>query len=322
MTRFVVIGEALIDLIVREKADGTFDASKGTEVVGGSPLNVAAGVSQLGYPTELATWFAQDDRAQRIKEVAAAQNVAIIPGSDEATRTTVATAILDSEGRARYEFDVDWNIPEIPDPAGVGHMHIGSYGATLEPGATRVLRAVKRQAINGTVSYDPNARSDLMESPEKVVERIEELIALSDVVKASDEDIEWLYPDTPVEKVIRDWIKLGPSMVIVTRGPWGAYVKLENERDMLVVDPLNVALADTVGAGDSFMAGLLAGLTKLGYLGSPEAKARLREAKFADVLTALHQAVITAGLTVSHDGAYAPSPAEVADVITADPRLA
>ncbi|EPD26948.1 MULTISPECIES: carbohydrate kinase family protein [Actinomycetaceae] len=316
MARFVSAGEALVDIIIREGETGP-----GTEVVGGSLLNVASGVSRLGQHVELATWFGRDERGERIASQAAAMGVEIVPGSDGASRTTTASAFLDAEGRARYEFDVESDLPEIPDPDTVGHLHCGSYSAVVGASSKKILRAVKRQALTGTVSYDPNARPDLMGSPEKVRESIEELVALCDVVKASDEDLEWLYPGEPVERIMRRWVTSGPGMVVVTRGPWGAYVKLAGERDMLVVDPLNVELGDTVGAGDSFMAGMLAGLMEAGLLGSVEAKQRLRAAHFSDVRPALHQAVITAGLTVSHDGAYSPTPAEVDTVRTGDPAL-
>ena len=209
-----------------------------------------------------------------------------------------------------------------PAVARASHLHTGSIAATLEPGGTDVLRAVKNMAVSGTVSYDPNVRPAIMESPVKVIKRIEELIALSDVVKASDEDIAWLYgEETPIEDVMRRWISMGPGLVVATRGPWGAYARLSNERDMLVIDPLNVEVGDTVGAGDSFMGGLLSGLLDAGLIGSTQAKAALRTARWDQVTPALHRATITSGLTVSHNGAYAPSRTEVEDVLTAQPLL-
>ena len=91
---------------------------------------------------------------------------------------------------------------------------------------------------------------------------------------------------------------------------------------MLVVDPLTIDVVDTVGAGDSFMGGLLSGLLDAGFLGSIEAKARLREARWSEILPALHRGTVTSGLTVSKAGAYAPSAIEVADVVKSDPKLA
>lgn len=308
------LGEALVDIIIRD--------GESSEHVGGSPLNVACGLAALGVNTLIAGWWGKDERGKAIEEFALGHGVNIVPGSNSAAKTAVAYAHLDEEGRATYEFDLEWAVPELPEPGSLAHLHTGSFAATLEPGASAVLAAVKAMAIRGTVSYDPNARPALMGTPAAVRGRIEEIISLADVVKASDEDIAWLYgPETPVEEVIRRWAANGPGLVVATRGPWGAYAVLSGDRDMLVIDPLNVEVADTVGAGDSFMAGLLSGLLDAGLLGSAEAKSRLREARWEHVRSALHRAAITSGLTVSRPGAYSPTRDEVARVITADPQL-
>ena len=120
----------------------------------------------------------------------------------------------------------------------------------------------------------------------------------------------------------RRWLASGPAMVVVTRGPWGAYAMLAGNRDMLHIDQLDIAVEDTVGAGDSFMAGLITGLLEAGLLGSIDSRDRLRSATWADVQPALHTAVITSGITVSRAGAYAPAPAEVRDVRDRIPALA
>ncbi len=308
------LGEALIDVINR---DGAIE-----EKVGGSPLNVACGLAQLDHPTLMGSWWGNDQRGNLIEEHLTAAGVGVVPGSGQADKTSIANAMIDELGQASYTFEMDWQLPPLPDASEISHLHTGSFAATLEPGASSVLAAVKSMAIRGTVSYDPNARPSLMGSPEDVRPRIEELIGLSDLVKASDEDIAWLYgKDTPVEAVLRKWKSLGVGLAIATRGPWGAYALCAGDRDMLVVDPLNVEVADTVGAGDSFMAGLISGLLDAGLLGSTEAKRRLRQARLADVREALHRAVITSGLTVSHVGAYSPNRVEVKSVKIADPTL-
>lgn len=308
------LGEALIDVISR---DGQV-----SEHVGGSPLNVASGLAALGHGAVLASWWGPDERGQAIEQFAADHGVGIVPGSNGAGRTGVANATVSDDGRVSYVFDLEWQVPQLPEPDALAHLHTGSFAATYEPGASAVFAAVKRMAIKGTVSYDPNVRPALMGSPDLVRERIEQLVALADVVKASDEDIAWLYgEDTPIEQVIRRWLALGPGLVVATRGPWGAYAVLAGDRDMFVVDPLNVEVADTVGAGDSFMAGLLSGLLDAELVGSPQAKSRLRAARWDDVRSALHRAVVTSGLTVSHAGAYGPDRDEVARVLVADPTL-
>lgn len=314
MTRILNIGEALIDEINRPN-------TAPVEVVGGSMLNVAAGLTRLGHESELATWFGRDERGDKVRAHAEEAGVTLVEGSDGAEFTTVAHATIDEKARATYEFDVLWDVPVIPNQDGVGHMHTGSYAATFQPRGAKVLAAVKRQAIHGTVSYDPNIRPALLGTPDEVRPQIEAIVALSDVVKASDEDLEWLYPGRPVEEIIREWSQAGPALVLCTRGPWGVYIKTAAERDMLVVDPLDVELVDTVGAGDSLMAGLISGLVDADLLGSAEAKQRLREARWADLMPAIHRGIITSGITVYHEGAYSPTKEEVAAILAVSKNL-
>lgn len=307
------LGEALIDVISR--ADAPTE-----EHVGGSPLNVACGIAQLGHPTQMASWWGDDERGNNIEEHLTRASVEIIEGSNKAVKTPIADAKVNADGQATYEFELDWQVPTLPNPDEISHLHIGSFSATLEPGAQDVKNAV--ESAVGTVSYDPNARPSIMGDHEDVIYQVEDLISKSDLVKASDEDLAWFYgKNTPVEEVMRRWLSLGASMVVVTRGPWGAYAKLTGDRDMLVVDPLNVKVADTVGAGDSFMAGLISGLLDAGLLGSAEAKERLKRARLSDVWKALHRAVITSGITVSKAGAYSPTMEQVNKVRESDPLL-
>lgn len=311
--RVLCLGEALIDVVIRPEST--------TEHVGGSLLNVACGIATLGQPADICAWWGKDERGDRLATWARDAGVSIVPGTDGAAATSVAYATLDDQGRARYEFDLSWEVPPIDPDAQIGHLHTGSIAATLEPGGSQVVDIVRRLRGQGTVSYDPNVRPALMISPGAVVARVEEIVAMADLVKASDEDLEWLYPDTPVEAVMRRWIGMGPAMVVVTRGPWGAYALLAGNRDMLHIDQMTVQVADTVGAGDSFMAGLITGLHDCGLLGSVAARERLRQAGWSDVQPALHQAVITSALTVSRHGAHAPTRADVRAVQQADPAL-
>lgn len=313
--RILCLGEALVDVVKRAGETQT------QEHVGGSLLNVACILARLGHQTEFAAWWGKDKRGEAIESYLHDHGVNIVPGSNQAAYTSSAQANLDEMGRAEYLFDLLWDIPPLPNLGSLNHIHTGSIAAVLEPGGSEVLKQVKQMALRGTVSLDPNARPDIMQSPDKVKGRIEELIALSDVIKASDEDVAWLYPDEPVEQVMRRWLAAGPAMVVITRGAWGAYAMLKAERDMIVIDPLNVERGDTVGAGDSFMGGLISGLLEAELLGSGPAKRRLRAAKWADVLPALHRGTITSGLTVSRHGAYAPTSAEVEEVLKGHPEL-
>lgn len=305
--RVLVLGEALVDVVSMQGAEPV-------EHPGGSPLNVAVGLARLDHDADLATWIGRDDRGRRLREVAESAGVGLVEGSDGAMATPVALAQVDAEGRASYTFELEWRLPELSSEAlaGYGHLHTGSFAATLAPGGDDVVAAIAEARAHATVSYDPNVRPALMGSPGAVRGRIEALVAASDVVKVSDEDIEWLYPDTIEQNVIADWAASGPGLVVVTRGPEPVGVMLAADGILREVDRPVVEVADTVGAGDSFMAGLLSALLDAGFLGSAEAKASLRVATWDEVLPAIERGVATSGVTVGQAGAYAPTRLEIA----------
>src|SRR5665647_2183444 len=143
------------------------------------------------------------------------------------------------------------------------------------------------------------------------VAETDDIIGLSDVVKASDEDIAWLYEGAPISDVLRLWGQLGPALTVVTRGLAGALVALSVTGELTSVDAPTVEVVDTVGAGDSFMAGLLSGLLDAELLGGVEARERLRSASLADVLPAVERALACAAITVSRAGANPPRQAEL-----------
>lgn len=304
------VGEALIDVVRRPGCEAS-------EHVGGSLLNVAAGMAALGVPTHLASWWGQDARGERLAAFARAAGVAIVPGTAGAKATPIAQADLDADGQARYTFDLTWELPTLPTE-GIEHVHTGSLAATVEPGGSAVAAEMARLRSSATISYDPNARPAIMGSPAAVVERVEALVALSDVVKASDEDLMWLYPDVPPATTLERWGTLGPTLVVMTRGARGALARLAHVDTSLEVAAPSVQVGDTVGAGDSFMAGLLAGLRQAGLVGGPAARELLRRARWEDLAVPLRQAALTSAVTVGRAGAYAPGPDEVAALNAAD----
>lgn len=295
--RTLVIGEALIDIVVsRGRQD---------EHVGGSPANVAMGLARLGHPTDLLTHLGADQRGTRITEQLSGTGVRVVP-VQSAPRTSTATARLDAAGVASYEFDLGWDIPPV-DLTGTVHLHTGSIAATLEPGASRVLETLRAARPVATISYDPNLRPSVMGEPHDVRARVEELIGWSDVVKASDEDIAWLYAGAPVEQVAHLWGRLGPSVVVVTRGADSALLHLPATGGQVLVPALAARVVDTVGAGDSFMAGLLSGLLDAGYLGGPAARERLGRAGPDDIRPAVDRGAAAARWTIERAGAAAPT---------------
>ena len=304
-TAVLTVGEALVDIVVPH------GGGERTSHVGGSPANVAVGLAALDHDSRLTAYLGHDPAGRRVREHLLDADVVLTPGSTDAPRTSTATAHLDEDGGATYVFDVVWAVgPQ--DLHGVGHLHTGSLATTLEPGASGVLETMSRARHTATVSYDPNCRPTLMADPHAVRSRIEECIGRSDVVKASVEDVEWLYgTDVTVVEVAELWGRLSPELVVVTRGGEGALVHLPR-RDLTVeLEAPQVQVVDTVGAGDSFMAGLLSGLLDAGLLGSTDARQRLRGADLDDVAPALRRAVACAAWTVARAGAAAPTRADL-----------
>ncbi len=299
----VVVGEALIDIVVPTSGEVA-------EHVGGSPANVAIGLARLGHDTRLATHIGTDERGRRIAGLMTAEAVQLLPGSDTAGRTPTATARLDANGAASYDFDLEWALDPttVEVPAGA-HLHTGSIAATISPGGAAVAQVVAAARHRATISYDPNARPSLMGDPAGARAVVERLVGLADVVKASDEDIRWLYGAEPLTQVLAHWATLGPSVCAVTQGGEELVVLAAGELQRYPTLPTPVV--DTVGAGDSFMAGLLSGLLDAGLLGGPEARERLRFAHWPAIDAAVGRALACAAITVSRAGANPPTRAEL-----------
>jgi fructokinase len=189
----------------------------------------------------------------------------------------------------------------------------------MPPGADVLQRllAGARQAM--TVSYDPNCRPLLMGSPDAVRGRIEGLVALADVVKASADDLAWLLPGRPPEQVAESWLAKGPSLVVITLGPAGL-VAATRRAGVLRRPGRVVEVADTVGAGDACMAALLAGLHRRDLLGAPRrpALAALDQATLAALAD---EAVLAAAITCTRPGADPPTAAELADQVPGGPSV-
>lgn len=298
----LVIGEALIDLIRRP---GQPDDAR----VGGSPLNVAVGLSRLGVPVELLTHLGSDAYADLVTGHLDANGVRVAEGSVGPGATSTAAATIGPDGAATYDFAIDWALPGVPRRT-PELVHTGSIGAVLAPGAEVVEETLQVVRGTATVSYDPNVRPQLMGDLHLARKQVEGLVGLADVVKASDEDAAWLYPDLTVADVVRHWLGLGPALVVVTRGGEGAYAGTVAE--VAEVTAPRTTVADTIGAGDSFMAGLLAALSDAGLLGRAQEGA-LRSLAGEDLRRVLTFAAACAAVTVSRPGADPPRRAEMPD---------
>lgn len=303
-----VIGEALVDVVQRSSG---IDAH-----VGGSPLNVAVGLARLDHAVQFIGRFGKDAYGDSIAAHLRSSSV-MVPLPPDESPTSVATALIDDDGAASYTFDLAWELPGLAARLpfmlqGTSLLHTGSIATMLEPGAAEVLAAVEHAHPNATISFDPNCRPSIIKDRDYARAQVERFVALADVVKASDEDLEWLYPGVDVLESARRWLGLGgsggPAVVVVTRGaagPWGVTAAGEAH-----VDAPKVKVADTVGAGDSFMAALLSGIVDHGLAGAQNREEL--HAMPAEVLDGiLNHAARAAAITVSRPGANPPTRAEL-----------
>ncbi len=305
MDDVLVVGEALVD-IVRQQ-DGQV-----AEHPGGSPANVALGLGRLGRQVALLTRFGHDARGDTIRARLEASRVRVLEASQTADATSTATAILDPAGVATYDFEIDWRLPESVsslERLGDGDLpakalHTGSIAAFLQPGGDVVLDLVQSAAGRMTVSYDPNARPRLMGEASAARARVEQFVAACDLVKVSDEDLAWLCPGEEPAEVAEQWLERGPSVVVLTRGGAGALGLCRAGRADVSSAPITVV--DTVGAGDSFMSGLLDHLAGADLLGGDRAQA-LREISVRELAAMLNHAVLISGITCQRAGADPPT---------------
>jgi len=304
MSELMVVGEALVDVV--DDARGTR-----TQHPGGSPANVALGLARLGRSVDLVTWLARDPAGVAVVDHLERSGVTVLPGSLGADRTSSAVARLDAGGCATYEFDLEWQLAATVPARDVSVLHTGSIAAVAETvPADALLRMIHDARPSATITYDPNLRPSVMGDAGAVRPRVEELVAVADVVKASEEDLAWLYPDDTPLDVADAWADdLGCALVVVTHGGEGSTAVRSGGRRLGVL-ARPVPVVDTVGAGDAFMSGLLAALTDHGLTGG----ARRDDLHRADeqVLGAvLDFASRVAAITVSRAGANPPHQAEL-----------
>lgn len=305
-----VIGEALVDVVSREGEEPRAH-------VGGSPMNVAVGLARLGHDVQFLGRYGRDEYGRQVADHLTGNGVRL-PFDADALPTSVAQATLDETGAASYDFQLDWSLDVSPERIDellrdTDALHAGSIGAMLEPGATVVGQALERARGHALISYDPNCRPSIIPDSSDARARAEKIVALSHVIKASDEDLLWLYPHRSIEDSARAWLKAGTRLVVVTRGAMGPWaVSRGTGRDGVEVPAARVTVADTVGAGDSFMAALLSGLADRNILG-PTAASALDELDGAQLTELLRHAAAAAGVTVSRSGADLPTRADLID---------
>jgi fructokinase len=305
-----VIGEAIIDLVPGDRPR-TFDA-----IPGGSPYNVAIGLARLGHQTSLMARLADSAFGRLLRKHARAEGIDLGAAPHAAEPATLAVVSLDAAAQASYDFyvqgtaDWQWTAEEIGNvPGDTAVLHFGSLASWTPPGDAMILQLAIRLRRRGDVlvSYDPNVRPGLLGDHRRGQRLIERAVPLAHLVKASTDDIAWLYPDHGPEDVARHWLRLGAAVAVITSSADGA--------DAFTADGLSthrpareITVVDTVGAGDSFTAGLIGSLIRRGQY-TPSALARCPADQLAG---ALDDAILVASLNCQRRGNDPPTAADVA----------
>jgi fructokinase len=300
-------GDALFDVFANPTSSNASIALDAR--VGGSPLNVAVALSRLGQSTAFFAKVSNDPFGRRLLAYLRAEGVDIDLIVRTNAPTTLAIVALDDKGVPTYSFytsgtaDRSLEVAELPArlPDAIRVVHIGSYTTALEPTASSLEALVTRERGRRFISYDPNIRPSIVPDPELWRRRVAALTAQAHLVKASVEDIQFLYPGAGVDGVLADWVARGAGLAVATMGEVGAMAVTKEGITARVSSP-SVKVIDTVGAGDTFQAALLTWLAEHGRL-SADGLATLS----ADELnTLLAFAARAAAITCSRRGADMP----------------
>ena len=294
-----VCGEVLIDIL----PNGA--------VVGGGPANTAKALARLGYDVDFIDGISTDAYGVSARKELSRDGVGLNLSLTSDKPTCTATVTLDSKGSAQYEFLIDgtatfdFNASWLPDPSMLkpSVLHIGTLVTIIEPGASVLFDWAVQVGEFAPIVFDPNIRPSVMADREKYALAVEKWVGISSVVKVSDVDINWLYPDQSLDQVAHRWIAAGVNCVVITRGAHGliGFTELGMEE----VDGVKVDVIDTVGAGDTVGAIVVEGIIKHSVHG-------LQRHVLNEVL---HKAAVAAGITCSRAGAQPPRTHELLEAM-------
>jgi len=262
MIMYLVCGEALFDVFVAP--GGTLRNRLSLDAVaGGSPFNVAVGLSRLGTPSALLTGMSRDHLGQQLRQVLEDEGVNTRYLIDFDAPTTLAMVALGANGSPVYSFRGEGCADRLPRDEHLASLsdeirgiHVGSYSIVTAPIADTLLSLVRRESERRLISFDPNIRLNVEPDLARWRERVEAIAALAHLIKVSDEDLALLYPGETPESIALRWLQGGCELVVLTRGREGAQLFSRRQGEFYVeAKPVNVR--DTVGAGDTFQAALL-----------------------------------------------------------------
>lgn len=293
----LVVGEALVDVVERNGQEPSPHA-------GGSPFNVAVGLARLNVPTRLAAQLAPDAYGELLRARLDESGVVLDALEPVPARTSSARATLAADGSASYVFDLTWDPATLPDAADFDAVHVGSLGTSLQPGASAVTALVTRaHERDRPVSYDPNIRVSVEPDVQVWRQAFADVSPHACLIKMSDEDAEVLFPGVEPAEIIRLLTSDSTNrLVAITRGGEGVVIGIHDGIHSIEAPPVEVA--DTIGAGDSFMAALIAGLSWRDW---PQAGALSAD----DLIDLGTYAARAAAITCSRSGADPPRTAEL-----------
>ncbi|MFF4661227.1 carbohydrate kinase [Streptomyces sp. NPDC001381] len=316
LRQITVLGECVADAFAAPASTSNELALR--VLPGGGPANTAVSLARLGTPARFLARLSGDVFGRLFRAHLEASGVDLSDAVRAAEPSTLAVAELDAMGQAVFSFhaqntaDWQWTAEELDrvDLSGTACLHTGSLALVREPGAAAVEDFLASAAPHATISIDPNVRP-LLVHPDVYRARLAHWCALADVLRLSEDDLELLLPGTPPEQACDLWHAAGARLVVITRGADGALASLDGDR--VQVPAVATTVADTVGAGDSFTAGLLHHLGARGLLGG-----RLTGLRLDDVTRACRFAARVAALTCSVAGPNPPWRSQLGRSATAD----
>ena len=300
MSEIWVAGEVLIDLIPQ---------STGAKlaVVGGGPANTAKALAKLGFDSYFIDGMSNDDYGQKAKAELLADGVNLKYVSFTDKPTCTADVSLDTNGSASYIFTIDgtatFDISHswLPEPLAIkpAVLHIGTLITIIEPAASIAHEWASAVANVAPIVFDPNIRPSVQGNRDLYQAAIAKWAAISSVIKVSDDDLAWLYPDKDALEVANEWISDGAALVVITRGSEGLVGV--TAQGMVSVPGVKITVVDTVGAGDTVGAVVVEAIVEKGL-------ASLQGDALRAVLT---RAAKAAAITCSRAGANPPTKAEI-----------
>ncbi len=298
-------GEALIDMIPTPTDTGRDGF---VPHAGGAVFNTSISLGRLGVQTGMLTGLSTDMFGRQLADALKASHVDTSHVITSDRPTTLAFVRLQN-GHATYCFfdeNTAGRMLELEDlpalSAEVSSLYFGGISLACEPGANAYAKLLEREGKDCAVMLDPNIRPRFIQDIERYRTRLEQMMALADIVKVSDEDINWIVPSPlSLNEKVENILEKGPGVVILTRGGEGATGFLADGTEV-TVPAAHVEITDTVGAGDTFNAGVMAKLYELGEL----QKSKLKTLSTEALTQALAHGASVAAVTVSRAGANPP----------------